>query len=156
MKTNAKQTSHVRWLIRRDIPAVLESERDSFQSPGDEAEFTVRLRQRNCIGMVAVDECDVPRAFFFYLMHPTKIELINLAVDPLFRAEGIGTACIDKLKSKLSPHRRNRIVVDVSEKNLQAHLFFKACGFRAVSVLQNQFTTDEACYRFVHRHGGEG
>ena len=44
---------HIRWMIRRDMPAVLEIEGASFEFPWSEEEFIRCLRQRNCIGMVA-------------------------------------------------------------------------------------------------------
>ena len=44
---------HIRWMIRRDMPEVLDIERDSFEFPWSEEDFMRCLRQRNCIGMVA-------------------------------------------------------------------------------------------------------
>jgi [ribosomal protein S18]-alanine N-acetyltransferase len=48
-----RNTVHVRWLIRRDMPAVLKIEDSSFEFPWREDDFIRALRQRNCIGMVA-------------------------------------------------------------------------------------------------------
>ena len=44
---------HIRWMIRRDMPEVLQIERTSFEYPWSEEDFIRCLRQRNCIGMVA-------------------------------------------------------------------------------------------------------
>ena len=40
----------IRWLIRRDMPEVMEIENRSFEFPWVEDEFLACLRQRNCIG----------------------------------------------------------------------------------------------------------
>ena len=42
---------------------------------------------------------------------------------------------IRKLIGKLSPQRRNRILLEIRETNLAARLFFRETGFRAISVL---------------------
>ena len=44
---------HIRWMIRRDMPEVLQAEQASFEFPWTEEDFLRCLRQRNCIGMVA-------------------------------------------------------------------------------------------------------
>jgi len=43
---------HIRWMIRRDMPEVLDIESGSFEFPWSEEDFIRCLRQRNCIGMV--------------------------------------------------------------------------------------------------------
>ena len=42
---------------------------------------------------------------------------------------------VDKLLENLH-ERRNRIMLEVRETNLEAQLFFKSIGFRAISVLE--------------------
>ncbi len=44
---------HIRWMIRRDMPEVLQTEQESFDYSWTEEDFLRCLRQRNCIGMVA-------------------------------------------------------------------------------------------------------
>jgi ribosomal-protein-alanine N-acetyltransferase len=46
---------------------------------------------------------------------------------------------IEKLVGKLSSERRTRITSEVRETNIAAQLFFRACGFRAVSVLRSYY-----------------
>ena len=45
---------HIRWMIRRDMPGVLEIEKLSFEYPWTEEDFIRCLRRRNCIGMVVM------------------------------------------------------------------------------------------------------
>ena len=152
MKTDTQKLRvHLRWMIKRDIPEVLDIEQNSFADPWQENDFIQHLRQRNCIGFVAEYDDHIV-AFFVYTMNPTHIHIENFAVANEFRGEGVGTACIDKLKDKLSPNRRRRITVNVRESNLAAQKFFAACGFRAVNVLHDTYDNcDEDAYRFVFR-----
>lgn len=136
---------HVRWMIRRDMPEVLEIEQQAFEFPWSDEDFTRCLRQRNCIGMVA-EIADSVVAFMIYELHRTRLHVLNFAVARSHRRLGIGTLMMEKLISKLSPERRCQIVLEVRETNLPAQLFFRSLNFRATSVLKDfyQDTTEDA------------
>src|SRR5262245_15847630 len=126
---------HIRWMIRRDMPEVLQAEQDSFEFAWTEEDFLRCLRQRNCIGMVA-EQGEKVVGFMIYELHKSKLHILNFAVSPSYRRTGIGGQMVAKLISKLSSHRRTRITLEVRETNLPAQLFFRSQGFRAVRVLR--------------------
>ena len=126
---------HIRWMIRRDMPEVLQTEQESFTYSWSEEDFLRCLRQRNCIGMVA--ECgERVVGFMIYELHKTKLHILNFAVHPAYRRHGVGAQMVAKLVSKLSSHRRTRITLEVRETNLSAQLFFRKQEFRAIRVLR--------------------
>ena len=129
---------HIRWMIRRDMPEVLQTEQESFEYAWTEEDFLRCLRQRNCIGMVA-EQGEKVVGFMIYELHKTKLHILNFAVHPCYRRHGVGTQMVAKLISKLSSHRRTRITLEVRETNLAAQLFFRAQGFRAVRVLRSYY-----------------
>ena len=136
---------HIRWMIRRDMPEILEIESQSFEFPWCEEDFIRCLRQRNCIGMVAErDERII--GFMIYELHKTRLHILNFAVHDEFRRKGVGGQMAQKLIGKLSHQRRTRILLEIRETNLDAQLFFRSCGFRAVSVLRDFYedTTEDA------------
>ena len=60
---------------------------------------------------------------------------------------------INKLVSKLSHGRRNRILLEVRETNLAAQLFFRTAGFRAITVLRDFYDdTIEDAYLMEFRY----
>ncbi len=136
----------IRWLIRRDMPEVLEIERQSFEFAWTEEDFLCCLRQRNCIGMVA--ECNHRIVgFMVYELHKAKLHILNFAVDSEFRRQSVGSQMVEKLVDKLSQQRRNEIILEVRESNLAAQLFFKKQTFKAVLVLRSHYDdTDEDAY----------
>jgi ribosomal-protein-alanine N-acetyltransferase len=136
---------HVRWMIRRDMREVLGVEQEAFEFPWSDEDFTRCLRQRNCIGMVAESGESVV-AFMIYELHRSRLHVLNFAVARSHRRLGIGTRMMEKLIGKLTPERRNRLVLEVRETNLPAQLFFRSLGFRAISVLKDfyQDTTEDA------------
>lgn len=159
----------IRWMIRRDMPEILNIERESFEYPWAEDDFTCCLRQKNCIGMVAevkeireiqkaekiekVEE-DVVVGYMIYELHKTILYLLNFAVSPTYRCKGVGTYMVNKLISKLSADHRTKISLNIGDTNLRGHVFFKNRGFKAVSVLRNFFEYNDAvedAYIMVYR-----
>ncbi len=146
------QYTNIRWMIRRDMPAVMDIEQQSFEFPWSEEEFIRCLRQRNCIGMVAERE-DQVAGFMIYELHKNRLHLLNFAVAAAMRRSGVGTAMIEKLSSKLTAERRNRIMLEVRETNLDAQIFFRQRGFRAISVLRSFYEdSPEDAYLMQYRH----
>jgi [ribosomal protein S18]-alanine N-acetyltransferase len=143
---------HIRWMIRRDMPEVLDVEGDGFEFPWSEEDFIRCLRQRNCIGMVAERDERV-LGFMIYELHKTRLHVLNFAVAKGHRRRGVGTQMVEKLSAKLSPQRRTRILLEVRETNLAAQLFFRRQGYRAVSVLRDFYEdTTEDAYMMQYRY----
>ncbi len=143
---------HIRWMIRRDMQEVLAVESESFEFPWCEDDFLRCLRQRNCIGMVA-EQQDRIVGFMIYELHKSRLHVLNFAVAARYRRHGIATQMASKLIGKLSSQRRNRILLEVRETNLAAQLFFRANGFRAVSVLRDFYEdTTEDAYLMQYRY----
>jgi len=129
---------HIRWMIRRDMPEVLQTEQASFDFSWTEEDFLRCLRQRNCIGMVA-EQGEKVVGFMIYELHKAKLHILNFAVHPTCRRLDIGAQMIAKLISKLSSHRRTKITLEVRETNLCAQLFFRSQGFLALRVLKTHY-----------------
>jgi len=129
---------HIRWMIRRDMPEVLQIEQESFDFAWTEEDFLRCLRQRNCIGMVA-EHGEKVVGFMIYELHKSKLHILNFAVNGQHRRMGIGSQMVAKLIGKLSSHRRTRITLAVRETNLPAQLFFRTQEFKALKVLRNYY-----------------
>ena len=146
---------HIRWMIRRDMPAVLQAEQESFEFAWTEEDFLRCLRQRNCIGMVA-ERGEKVVGFMIYELHKSKLHIMNFAVSPSCRRVGIGQQMVAKLISKLSSHRRTRITLEVRETNLVAQLFFRTQGFRAVRVLRSYYEdSGEDAFLMQYKFAGD-
>jgi len=144
---------NVRWMIRRDMPRVLEIENLCFEFPWTEETFIGHLRKRNAIAMVA--DCRRTQksvGYVVYELHKHRLDVLNLAVEPARQRKGIGVAIVAKLKAKLHPARRMAIRMDLRESNLDGQLFLRRQGFRAVETLKELYwQTDEDAYRFEFR-----
>lgn len=149
----------IRWMIRRDMQDVLAIEKANFEHPWGERDFVTCLRGRNSIGMVAEragSKSSIPEivGFVVYDLHERKLEILNLAVAPSYYRMGVGQQMIEKLIGKLSPQRRTRINAIVGETNLDAQLFFRAMGFRAIRTLRDHYEDFQPgdAYLFSYQH----
>lgn len=154
--------SHIRWMIRRDMPEVLAIESDVFPRPWPEDDFIRCLRQRNCIGMVTVgiDERGQEQSilgYVIYELHKSRLEILNLAVKRSNWRNGIGSKMLRKLKDKLSNQRRNVLAFDVADFNLVGQLFLRANGLGATTIVEGRFHDmieggEVDAYRFEWHH----
>jgi ribosomal-protein-alanine N-acetyltransferase len=142
-------TIHVRWMIRRDLPEVLDIEDASCFRPWKEENFLRELRNRNTIGMVA-EENGWISGFMVYELKKGHIDVLRLAASDDRRRQGVGSALVEKLKGKLSPGRRRAIRVDLPEldASLDACRFLAKRGFRSALVRDDE----EDIYRFEYIH----
>lgn len=150
-----KPAVRIRWMLRRDEDEVLDIESVCFLNAAwTRAEFDRSLHQRNCFAMVAeLSATDELAGFMVYRLIETRIDLLTMAVKPSCWRNGIGTAMIGKLKSKMKVnHKRSRIIAKVAERNLEGHLFFAACGFRAISIMRTYFDDGQDAYVFEFRN----
>lgn len=143
-----EQSPHIRWKIRRDLPAVLEIDALSFVRPWTEEEFLAILRERSIIGQV-VEIGERVVGYVIYRLRPASLELLRLAVHPDCRRIGCGGIILRKLRSKLSPGRRERIDVIVPESALPMQLLLRDHGFRATQVLRG-WCGDEDAFDFSY------
>lgn len=143
---------HIRWLVTRDFPEVLRIE-NTFEFPWDLDDFKRELRERNVVAMVAEHDEQVV-GYMVYELHKTAIEVLNFAVRADCRRQGVGTAMVDKLKGKLAMHRRTCLRLAVCDRNLDAQLFWRSMGFRAVTVMHNYYPLqpNEVAYQFVYQY----
>lgn len=136
---------HIRWLIRRDLPAALEIEHDSYFDAWGEGTFIRHLKQKNVIGIVAEHQERVVGQMV-YALWPRHLALLRFAVGRDWRRRQVGAQMLQHLIGKLCPQRRREIRVIVDDASLVAHLFLKSQGCRCIAI-------DGDEYRFIYRIG---
>lgn len=147
----------IRWMIRRDMPEVLDIEQQSFEFAWTEEDFLCCLRQRNCIGMVAEHQERIV-GFMIYELLKSQLHVLNFAVGPWSRRLGVGGQMVEKLVHKLAQQRRQEVRLEIRETNLAAQLFFHHQGFIATNVLRGYYEdTAEDAYvmRFLLAHADD-
>lgn len=141
----------IRWALRRDIDAIVRIEDLSFEFAWTKDEFLEALRERNTICLVC-EMFDRICGFVVYRCEPDGLHMLNLAVMPSSRRQGLATAMIQKLIGKLCPQRRRIIQTEVRESNLAAQLLLRANGFRCIQTVKGMYDiSGEDGYVFEYR-----
>lgn len=156
LKKIEQRPPQIRWLIRRDMPEVMEIENRCHEFPWTEEEFLTCLRERNVIGVVYESPQNLIHGFMIYELHKSMLRLLNFAVAPEVHGTGVGSAMVERLFDKLSQQRRNAIECEIRESNLNAQKFFSGRGFRAIRVLHRHYDeTSEDAYLFLYSLPGQ-
>jgi [ribosomal protein S18]-alanine N-acetyltransferase len=118
----------LRRLAYADLPAVLAIERRSFQTPWSLAMFVLELSKPSGICIAASAE----RGLVGYLVcsrYADVWHLMNVAVDPGRRREGIATMLMERLFEEAG--RDARFTLEVRTSNRVAIAMYERFGFRA-------------------------
>ncbi len=151
---------HSRWLVRKDLPEVLDIERRQYSDPWNKRDFELMLRNKETLGMVAEVSPDTwpfgdlevredPEriaGFCMYSLLRKRIVIHNIAVHPEDTRRGIATEMINRLKVKLAPDKRWRIMAEISEDNLNGQLFFRSQGFLHTKTLRDYWANGHDAY----------
>lgn len=144
----------VRWMVRADLPAVVEIEWLCFQHPWTAKDFERMNKERSVVVMVVEEELnDEIVGYIVYESFENRICLMNLGIKPCYQRHGIGSMLVDRLASKLAEGKREKLVAEVRETNVDAQLFFKKCGFKCVKTMRGYYdeVPGEDAYLFERR-----
>jgi len=136
-----------RWMRGSDVADAI---RISSCCGGDFSEKNMRrlFSKQGFMCMVAEVDEKVAGVIVYDSSRVSKIKVVLVAVDEPFRRTGVGRSLMSLITSKLDG-KRNKAEMFVSEYNLPAHLFLKAVGFRAVSIVGSN--PDASEYKFLFR-----
>jgi ribosomal-protein-alanine N-acetyltransferase len=155
--TTDGQPIFIRWMGRRDLTDVMAIERLSFIVPWTIAEFITALSEKDSWSYAAEYRGRVV-GYFFAHADARQLFLTTLAVHPSFRRRHIGAAMI--VAARLSATKWTRIVIPVAESHVDAQLFLRGIGVKAVAVAREYFPQhdgymSEDAFIFHKYHDGE-
>lgn len=116
---------------------ILAIENEQFEFPWSYGDFIETIRQHNICLFVATHE-DIVLAYVVAEFSKHSMELLAFAVRPEFQRAGIGHAMIDDMKRRIGGERKTMQAI-VRERNLDAQLFLKSCGFIATKVVKSPY-----------------
>ncbi len=140
-----------RWMIRaRDMTEVLANEAAAHgPAAWSEEDFLRALRSRKVIGTIA-EAGEKVVGHMVYELNDGHLRILNLTAGPGPDTRGVLTLFLDKLKSKLSSHRRTKIVTTVADAALDAHRLLSSQGFKATRVLRHACDDGGDAYEFTY------
>lgn len=140
---------------RSVLPSLLEIERLSFSRDRQwtATDFDEELGRDDCVCMMATKTDGKIVGFIVYATTKSRHLLLNFAVHPDYRRQGVSTKLVEYLQRCVSHGRSRGIFCVVSEQDTGCHLMLKHCGFQATKVIEDYFSHDahsEDAYEFVY------
>lgn len=120
------------------VPQVAELEKICFSDPWSESSIRSELNNKLSLWLVAVDDDRVVG----YVGSQTVLgetDMMNIAVHPYYRKQGIGTALIVGLISALEQRDSHSLMLEVRASNAPAISVYQKLGFSEVGRRKNYY-----------------
>jgi ribosomal protein S18 acetylase RimI-like enzyme len=138
----------VRFATHRDLPRILAIERACFFNPLDESQWCSLVGEGRVVAAVAEWAWAGVAGHLLYRVRPGRLDVLRLAVHPQHVRRGVGAAMLGYVAGRGVLSGRRAGVALVSETLTPAHLWLKACHWRAEGVHRGQGYSGEDLYEF--------
>jgi ribosomal-protein-alanine N-acetyltransferase len=135
--TSEEPRLRIRRLTYPDLPQVIGIERRAFPTPWSLAMFVLELSKASGICLAAVSG----RRLVGYLIcsrYETVWHVMNVAVDPERRREGVASALLGELYVRVGDERA-RYTLEVRRSNAGAIHLYERDGFRAAGLRRRYY-----------------
>jgi ribosomal-protein-alanine N-acetyltransferase len=122
----------IRPMDRRDLPAVLAIEEQSFATPWTSRTFVNLMRRPNAALFAAVDVRNAVVGYAVIWFAGGEGELGDLAVRHSDRGRGIGSALVDTVLVEARERGAHEIFLEVRASNTGARTLYERSGFQDV------------------------
>jgi [ribosomal protein S18]-alanine N-acetyltransferase len=128
-----QSTFTIRPLGYSDLPQVIALERRAFTAPWSLAMFVLELSKPSGLCLAAVDnETSKLVGYLILARYDTVWHLMNVAVDPTRRREGIARAMLDQMFERAG--RDEAYTLEVRISNAPALALYRSYGFRSAGT----------------------
>ncbi|HEY6510223.1 MAG TPA: ribosomal protein S18-alanine N-acetyltransferase [Vicinamibacterales bacterium] len=128
----------------RDLDGVLEVEAESFTNPWTRDMYAWELQNPDVchIYVVRTEACSVAGFCAFWLV-VDEVHVNNVALRPLYRGRGMGTALMRRVLTEGRRLGAVRATLEVRASNENARRFYERMGFK-VTATRPQYYTNPA------------
>ena len=137
MSAVATTAIQIRRLTYADLPQVISIERRAFPTPWSLAMFVLELSKPGGVCLAAVRDERVV-AYCICSRYDVVWHLMNIAVDPDRRREGIATALLSALIERVGDPEA-QITLEVRQSNQGAIQLYGQFGFRSAGIRRRYY-----------------
>lgn len=140
-----------------DLDDMLRIESESWPEPWEAMHFIHAMQHRNNVARLAYCQltCE-PIGFALYDVMQDRIWMVNLSVAADIRRAGVGRELLRDVERDAVRMKRDTVFASVDERNVEAQLWLKACGYKCCQVRRNEYGDDCDGYTFGRFIRGQG
>jgi ribosomal-protein-alanine N-acetyltransferase len=127
------QTLEIRRLTYSDLPHVIAVERRAFPTPWSLAMFVLELSKPSGVCLAAVREGELV-GYVICSRYDTVWHVMNVAVDPALRRQGIASALLEALLERVDHGTGTQLTLEVRPTNDAAIALYERFGFRSAGI----------------------
>jgi ribosomal-protein-alanine N-acetyltransferase len=124
--------SHLRVMDETDLDWVVQLEQLCYPLPWSRR--GLKLSLHNGLGFVFCDRQDVPLGYCFVQTAADEVELLNFAVAPQYRRQGVGRDALISLLRRFDNVRFAQMFLEVRLSNQAAIRLYHQVGFNEIGV----------------------
>lgn len=133
----------IRLVTEKDLPGVLDVERNAFPLPWTEEMFLGDLQSDTARYFLAETEGRVV-GYAGSSLIVDEVHIANIAVHSDYRQRGIGRALLAHLIEKTTAEGANYFTLEVRRNNLAAQALYESQGFSVKGVRKNYYGNEDA------------
>ncbi len=128
----------IRNMTAGDVPRVAQLERISFPDPWAECSIASELDNALALWIVAV-EGDTVVGYVGSQTVLGETDMMNIAVDPVYRRRGIAEALVNALVARLKVIESHCLTLEVRSSNEPGKALYQKLGFVQVGLRKNYY-----------------
>jgi ribosomal-protein-alanine N-acetyltransferase len=122
---------HIRSMIHDDLPSVSDIERRSYEFPWSHGVF------RDCLlagyACIVLERGEEVAGYAILSIAAGEAHILNLCVDPLYRAHGYGTRLLTEILERARRAEVREVFLEVRPSNAGALSLYRKQGFRQIA-----------------------
>ena len=130
----------LRRLELRDLDEIERIEQASYPTPWSRSMFATELAKPSSLSLGAVDESGLLVGYLVLSRYVDAWHVMNVAVAPGRRREGIASALLRQLIDETRSDARRGYTLEVRVSNADAIRLYEKLGFRASGVRRGYYT----------------
>jgi [ribosomal protein S18]-alanine N-acetyltransferase len=130
----------LRRLQPRDLDTVEEIERASYPTPWSRSMFAAELRKPSALALGAYLESGELAGYAFVSRYVDAWHVMNVAVAPKHRRQGIATDLLQRLFEVTAGDQRRGYTLEVRVSNADAIRLYERLGFQSRGIRRGYYT----------------
>lgn len=122
---------------------IIEIEKRSFKKPWTEEMFLNSFLNKKVSFKVAFDNGKIA-GFCLYWTIEGETELLNIAVDPLYRRRSIAKSMLEYMEKDIKKENSGIVFLEVRESNVAAISLYTSLGYRKAGIRKKYYVDEDA------------
>jgi [ribosomal protein S18]-alanine N-acetyltransferase len=131
-----------RPMLEADLEQVVEIEKASMPSPWSKELFDEELKREAAHYFVLEVEAKVA-GYMGYWEAPEEAHIINLAIGPSFRNQGLGQEMMNRCMEYARKRGAKLATLEVRQSNEAAQRLYEKCDFRVVAIRKKYYSDNQ-------------